>query len=106
MFLKDTFLVFTSDCIFPELETRELAADSSSETMKRTFARHAPRDLLPDELPEFFLWAYDVNWQPPSAGESGDMGNAQANQETSHQTVDNDKSALLAPHIRSTREML
>lgn len=91
LFLKDTFLVLTSDCIFPELETQELAADFSSETMKRTFARHLSRDLLPDELPKFFIWAYNVNWQPQSPRESREIEIAQGNHETSHEMVGIDK---------------
>lgn len=66
-FLRNTFLLLSSDCIFPELDTPELEPPGSPEFMRRLLNPAAPRRLCPDEVPPFYLWAYDANWDPPSA---------------------------------------
>lgn len=56
--LKNTFLVLSNDCIFPDLDTHELNYDS--------IHGPSPGKLRPEQLPTFFLWAYDPDWEPPN----------------------------------------
>ncbi|KAM5362791.1 hypothetical protein ACJZ2D_012323 [Fusarium nematophilum] len=56
--LNNTFLVLTDDCVFPELDTHALEYEFEQGP--------EPGKLLPKDLPSFFLWAYDPDWEPPS----------------------------------------
>ncbi|KPM39564.1 hypothetical protein AK830_g6992 [Neonectria ditissima] len=56
--LKNTFLVLADDCIFHELDTHELNYDFITGPQKNK--------VLPEQVPNFFLWAYDPDWEPPS----------------------------------------
>ena len=56
--LRNTFLVLSNDCIFPELDTRELNYDF--------IHGPSPDKVRPEQVPTFFLWAYDPDWQPPN----------------------------------------
>ncbi|KAF4466158.1 hypothetical protein FALBO_6981 [Fusarium albosuccineum] len=59
---KETFLVVANDCIFPELDTHELNHDTIRGPQKNK--------VFPEQLPRFFLWAYDPDWEPPSPPDS------------------------------------
>ncbi|KAH6685679.1 hypothetical protein F5X68DRAFT_276501 [Plectosphaerella plurivora] len=54
---RDTFLVFSDDCLFPELDTVDLDIHDEKEGWE---SRPESRDM-----PTFFLWAYDAEWAPP-----------------------------------------
>ncbi|KAJ3533896.1 hypothetical protein NM208_g7779 [Fusarium decemcellulare] len=60
--LKNTFLVVANDCIFPELDTHELNPDTIRGPQKNK--------VFPEQLPRFFLWAYDPDWEPLSPPDS------------------------------------
>jgi hypothetical protein len=54
---RDTFLVLSNDCLFPELDTVDLDIHDEKEGWE---SRPMSRDM-----PTFFLWAYDAEWSPP-----------------------------------------
>ncbi|KAF4964346.1 hypothetical protein FSARC_7713 [Fusarium sarcochroum] len=64
---RNTFLVLHDDCVFPELDHHDLE-------LGEIYCREAPPPIgdsgLPllqaESLPDFFLWAYDANWEPPT----------------------------------------
>ncbi|KAH7144248.1 hypothetical protein B0J13DRAFT_607640 [Dactylonectria estremocensis] len=68
--LRDTFLVLTNDCLFPELDGYKFPFrnDLDDNQFLAPLTRFQEQKLVcGEDLPTFFLWAYDANWQPPSA---------------------------------------
>ncbi|CAM1509013.1 Fc.00g027520.m01.CDS01 [Cosmosporella sp. VM-42] len=66
---RDTFLVLTNDCLFPELDSYLMAPRNElddNEYLVPLSPSQEPKLIEPSQLPNFYLWAYDANWQPPS----------------------------------------
>ncbi|KAM0544391.1 hypothetical protein ACHAPJ_011853 [Fusarium lateritium] len=58
--LTNTFLVLQDDFVFREVDTKGLEYRESIDVLDDSLT------LFPDQLPKFYLWAYDGEWQPPS----------------------------------------
>ncbi|CEJ94971.1 hypothetical protein VHEMI10475 [[Torrubiella] hemipterigena] len=59
---KTTFLVVTDDCIFPELETNQLWLTK----LLRWPNDRQEGKIAYQDLPPFYIWAYDAAWTPPT----------------------------------------
>ncbi|KAM0420324.1 hypothetical protein ACHAPT_011866 [Fusarium lateritium] len=68
---RNTFLIVHDDCVFPKLDTYGLELDEVGYSDVAILEGNEATLLTPHNLPKFFVWAYDANWEPPNR--SGDQ---------------------------------
>ncbi|KAI8676054.1 hypothetical protein NCS57_00508700 [Fusarium keratoplasticum] len=66
---RNTFLVLHNDCLFPDLDTHGVELGEPLFPSAGAHAEDGAALLTTYDLPHFFLWAYDANWEPPSRSE-------------------------------------
>lgn len=69
--LKNTFLVLTDDCLFPQLDTIDL--DDHIEPTESGFLFDDPQRHRKRTVPLLFVWAYDATWVPPGLPQVADL---------------------------------
>ncbi|RSL43761.1 hypothetical protein CEP54_014963 [Fusarium duplospermum] len=66
---RNTFLVLHDDCVFPELDTYGLRFGEvgyGGYVTEDEIGEDGTPLLTYRDLPMFFVWAYDANWDPPN----------------------------------------
>lgn len=85
-FVRNAFVVVDTECIFPELDTKDIEWGDPND-FNRVYMpkQRKPDRILPSELPTFFVWAYDPDWEPPTGGATGQPGEGQLSDEDGYQ---------------------
>ncbi|KAL6352297.1 hypothetical protein LRP88_14410 [Fusarium phalaenopsidis] len=66
---RNTFLVLHNDCIFPDLDTHDVELGEPLFPSAGAHDEDGAALLTTYDLPHFFLWAYNANWEPPNRSE-------------------------------------
>lgn len=83
---RNAFLVADTECIFPELDTRAIDWRDPG-LFDRVFmaSERRPDRVLPIDLPTFFIWAYDPDWESPTRGPTTQTGGTELPDEDGYQ---------------------
>lgn len=86
--LKNTFLVLTNDCVFPQLDTFDVSA--RFEPDENGFVFEDPELYQKRTIPTLFIWAYDTTWQPSNPPSVADLAITESHEDCKYSQGQND----------------